>query len=405
MKTKNSMSPVNNMSELGLREKRKAAKNPDSDAKVLASLIGEDVTIERCVARHPNANEDILRRLGSSADKTTRKYVTANPNSPKEVLLDLASQYPMQLLENPVFDLLFLENPNLLEDMPLTTLRSILKRENCPIGLLRYAANIENKYGGLDDGVFYALLKNENTPTEIIEELGRVNTYNKDGLEAQLHVNYPGNAGLSVDDAESMFWDEVVKRFETEDYRPKGFILPDEMPPDVAKKAVLKLAGRSDRQGIAARIAIASSMETAPEVLAFLAIDSVESVGKAASLNPNAPEWVRLGQNNDLISEDDWLKAVVVHSKCIEKQMIHWFKSEYQFYQDLFWLYPKSPQKILLQLAEDEDVDVRRRIAEDNYTPPEVLVRLAEDEDVDVRRRVADKRKHSTGGTVSTGRG
>ena len=48
--------------------------------------------------------------------------LATNPNTPTEVLLNLGAEFPEQLLDNPVFFLLLLENLNLVEQMPVTTL-------------------------------------------------------------------------------------------------------------------------------------------------------------------------------------------------------------------------------------------------------------------------------------------
>ena len=162
------------------------AKDPDTPGEVLARLAREDVTLSRLVARNPSASSDLLRELGSSKDTTTRKWVATNPNTPSDVLLSLAVQFPVQLLENPVFDLLLLENPNLISDMPLSSLGSVLKRENCPVGILTHAAVID------DERVQLALLQNANTPSEIIGRLSGEGLTAAIRAEATQHVNNPG---------------------------------------------------------------------------------------------------------------------------------------------------------------------------------------------------------------------
>jgi hypothetical protein len=65
--------------------------------------------------------------------------VATNPNTPTEVLLNLGGEFSEQLLNNPSFFLLWLEKPNILNEMPQTTLLSILKQESVPISLLEWA--------------------------------------------------------------------------------------------------------------------------------------------------------------------------------------------------------------------------------------------------------------------------
>ena len=50
---------------------------------------------------------------------------------------------------------------------------------------------------------------------------------------------------------------------------------------------------------------------------------------------------------------------------------------------------PKTPPKVLEQLATDEDWDVRWEVARNLNTSPKTLEKLATDRNSDVRRRVA----------------
>ncbi|MBD1864808.1 MULTISPECIES: hypothetical protein [Trichocoleus] len=50
----------------------------------------------------------------------------ANPNVPVDVLFKLGEEFPKQILENPLWSLLLLENPNLFDTLPRPTANSIL---------------------------------------------------------------------------------------------------------------------------------------------------------------------------------------------------------------------------------------------------------------------------------------
>jgi len=63
-----------------------------------------------------------LQELAQQDVKLAR-IVATNPNTPTETLLELDYQFPAELLNNPVFDLLLLGNPNLLAQMPQNTLK------------------------------------------------------------------------------------------------------------------------------------------------------------------------------------------------------------------------------------------------------------------------------------------
>ena len=79
-------------------------------------------------AKLETTSGDRLKELATSDDAAIRKAVANNPNTPTNILWQLGSEFPDQLLVNPVFDLLLLENPNLCGDMPDRTLESLLSR-------------------------------------------------------------------------------------------------------------------------------------------------------------------------------------------------------------------------------------------------------------------------------------
>ena len=107
----------------------------------LKELAKESLILARIVAKNSGASEELLKELAHTDDSATRKAVTTNPSTPKETLLELGTQFPEELLDNPVFDLLLLENPNLLADMPKSSLKSLVKREAVPRSFLDWAVN------------------------------------------------------------------------------------------------------------------------------------------------------------------------------------------------------------------------------------------------------------------------
>jgi hypothetical protein len=118
--------------------------DPATPASRLSPLVGHSVKTDRVLAIHPQASEAILSRLAESADRPTRRGVAKNPQTPKNVLLKLAPTFAGEFFLNPAFDLLLLEDPNLLDALPVTVIKNILKRPDCPSSLLRWAA----AYGG-----------------------------------------------------------------------------------------------------------------------------------------------------------------------------------------------------------------------------------------------------------------
>lgn len=162
----------------------------------LKELAGISQELARLVASNPGATPELLRELAGSRDPHTRQNVAANPNTPTEVLLKLGEEFPQEVVNNPVFSLLFLENPNILNEMPVTALRNLLKQEGVPVFFLEYAAH------SLDAEVQMAVATNAQTPSAALQKLAK-SRYSEVAEAARLHVNL---AGEITED-----WDERAK--------------------------------------------------------------------------------------------------------------------------------------------------------------------------------------------------
>lgn len=144
-----------------------AVDDPASETSVLEKLLGVSIESNRSIAKHGNASPDMLRRLAQSPDRITRRNVAANPQTPKEVLLELAPTFAGEFFLNPVFDLLLMEDPNLLDALPVGVMKNILKREDCPISFLNWAARYGNKSHQL------ALVGRSRIARELLEVVAR----------------------------------------------------------------------------------------------------------------------------------------------------------------------------------------------------------------------------------------
>lgn len=122
------------------------------DAQLQAEAVSENTLQERLrelvkictelasvVASNVNTEPELLRELAASKDDATRQNVVSNPNTPTDVLWKLGEEFPLKLWENPVFSLLLLENPNLIEEIPY-----LLQVKSVPISLLEWGAQSTN---------------------------------------------------------------------------------------------------------------------------------------------------------------------------------------------------------------------------------------------------------------------
>lgn len=107
--------------------KRAGGESPSDD---LLSLAGA-----------PDTPPEVLRRLDWKAAPRLGKALAQNPNTPADLLLGkLAERFPVEVLQNPVFPLLFLENPGVLDEITPRILHGMIQHPRAPRALLEWAA-------------------------------------------------------------------------------------------------------------------------------------------------------------------------------------------------------------------------------------------------------------------------
>jgi hypothetical protein len=108
-----------------------------------------------------------------------------NPHLSKECLLELAHTHPTEVLENPAFPLVLLEDPSFLQKVSGPLLIELLKRPNPPQELFSLAAAWDNRDS------YEEFVQLPNLPAEILEDLA----WNADvpfvRLRALIHPNLP----------------------------------------------------------------------------------------------------------------------------------------------------------------------------------------------------------------------
>lgn len=149
---------------LNLKQQAGDEKTPGDRLIQLAEI---SLDLARIVASNPATPPECLRKLSQHSDEIIRSRIAANPNTPTDLLLKLAAEFPSQLFSNPIFSLLFLENPNLLLQMPEPSLMAILKSDKTPPFILELAV----KQGTGD--VKYQVAMNPKTPKDLLHQLTR----------------------------------------------------------------------------------------------------------------------------------------------------------------------------------------------------------------------------------------
>lgn len=103
-------------------------------------MAGETAHSTSAAVLRPDTTASQLARLAQDADPRMRAQVAAHPNTPADLLGQLAVEFPAEVLSNPALPLLRLAHPNLLKDWPDAALLALLKLPSAPDWLRYHAA-------------------------------------------------------------------------------------------------------------------------------------------------------------------------------------------------------------------------------------------------------------------------
>jgi hypothetical protein len=373
------------------------AKNPDSTSGQLESAFGASVATDRLLARHLKAPAAMLEKLSHASDKVTRKYVALNANSSKEVLFKLAPQFPGDFFNNPAFDWLLLEEPDLLVHLGHGVLKNILKRPDCPVSFMQWAAARGTEPEKL------AVAMNPQASNDalalLVAEAGDV------GQAARAHRNL--ERAETYDTPIAVLQNEIcsaLRAMDASDARlcwRRTFIGPGQwaclnpvsrlavlgLPVDdlvdhwlLTRAQVLMDEGDVDvlhavSKSTAASVQLLDELAKHPDwkVRNSVAENSATSPASLLVLVNDDEYWVRQGALGRI--SDDMLPALA--------------SSVYSDVRRHVAINPSVPAECLEALARDSEHAVRVGVADNASAPPSALEFLAEDQDDEIRRRVA----------------
>ena len=104
------------------------AQDPQATPELLMAVLNKDDATNRLLAKHPRASAELLEKLSHSSDQATRRAVAGNPNTPPQIYVRLGQQFPKEFLANPMLDLLLMENPALIAEVPEALLIRLVKQ-------------------------------------------------------------------------------------------------------------------------------------------------------------------------------------------------------------------------------------------------------------------------------------
>ncbi len=409
------MSPDSHPS-FDLTELDPASDRPDS----LATDLDGSIDCKLRLAADPTTTPSHLKKLANTDDRRIRETIAGNPNAPTELLLQLGAEFPQQLLNNPIFPLLCLEELHQVDDIPLKTLCSLLKQPNVP----EHFFELGVKTG--DSEAMGSLGMNPQTPKAILERWVQT-TRNSDFQQiAKLHVNWEGEISegwqaIALQEIESLF-----KRYDSgvlQDLKRLCAIAkigPESLPDSVIEQQAIAadpetprplLESLSCSEHFEIRLAVAANPNTPSEMLTQLAQEQNEWIHQAIAANPNTPPAVLAQFATDSKPSVALLQAIALHPATPLSILKHLVSSNYPrvtqaAMESLYWETNLDPQwKTLYQLlfessspdlpshltsklekmAVHPDSKIRVKLAENPKTPRHILYKLLQDPDIEVR--------------------
>ena len=270
------------------------ASNESTSPQRLQELVRTSPELARWVAANSSAPSELLRELSENEDAIVREAVTCNPNTPTEILLELAGEFPEGFLDNPILPLLCIERPDFINTIPIQTAVSLLQSERAPTAWLVQAS--------VD--LLRSLGANENTPVAFLQKLANhENSFIRAGVAKNPQTPVVILETLvSDEDREVRRWiakhrqmseTELEKLASDEDSSVRLEIAKNARTPTAALE---KLAGDCDRE---VRRWVAEHHQTSESVLAQLANDKNQYVRAAVAGNLTTPTLVFKKLAND----------------------------------------------------------------------------------------------------------
>lgn len=386
-------------------------------------------------AQNENTAPERLAELARSEDKKIRQYVAVNPNTPVEILEKLSQEFPDEIIENPLFNLLLLENPSsqfvrlslarssitsgetlgkladlnqiIIQDIEI--IYAIAEHSNTPIiileKLLNWRPNFYFYYGSgisystITDRITYCIANNQNTPPHLLKQIAVARS-------KYIHSHIPNN---------KIYPQTIEKIRKSIDFQILKAIADHQ---NTSADILEYLAGENCpiiHQSIcqhrnASRLAIdiikfrQGKLRRPLYILEILAKDCRAEVRQLVASHPNTPIKII-----ELLAKDEKLQVLLA---IIQKSNIPTFileelakRSNKQIHKAILkhpnisskakeivkLMRSRSPVKIsdyiLEELAQDERVLVRKRVVKNELTPSFILKKLLNDSNKYIREK------------------
>ena len=337
-----------------------------------------DIKEIRQQAQDENTSPKILAELAKSKDKEILRRIAGNPNTPVEILEMLGAELADAIVENPIFDLLLLENPE-SKFISLTFARA----STTSVGKLRELANHKNKI------IVEAVVKNQKTPVNILDSVFETNKHN---LPFKIFLENKNTSDITLE--------KIAIYIERSNKNISSLILKH---PNSSINVIKilefhdgnlntpycilqKLAHHKDSQ---IRNLVAKYYNTPVDLLYKLSLDDCKWVKKSVAKHPKTTEEIlcNLAKDNNYgvrstvaerINISEEITTLLIKSRC-------WGDNSHRP-EDCSWRikkqlasHPKVSQSIINKLIEEEHHQIRAAIATREDISEEQAIILAHD--------------------------
>ena len=352
--------------------------------------------------------------LELDAEQKKRQAIATNPNTSKEVLLELAEEFPREVLDNPVFSNLNIEDSDWLKHISDQGLQALLEHEKVPPRFLQWAVNFCG-YTGYE--VLMMLLKNPKLSKEFLDKIitdkyfdveedyipgDRDSRWDQDfdgsrqasessrNLEvaeaAKLHINWNQNGEGDIEEIVKSSMLKITRICQSELYLWQIGVIPKYIFP-ILRQEVLNKLGENPYTCASLlgderlQYFVLKNPNISLELLEKLFGGDNQDIHKLASYHPKL-HFSRLHNFN--------LEKLSVENKYTTSDLLlELAKSQWILIRQQVGCHSNTTVEILEILALDKDYQVKAKVAENSITPVHILEKLSTDDIKKVRESVA----------------
>ena len=362
------------------------AQDPLTPAARLRVLAQRDLEHALAVAQNPGAPPDVLQQFVEvfNQDPELIKRVISNPNTPAEALVRYGWSQPEALLQNPIFSMLMLEDPLIIESIPMPTLEKILAQPEVPTQFLeRHAGHTDPRiqasiarHPKTPLAALQMLLEKEFASTLVMPSLALTPGLTPEMLEKL--ASHPSEAVLYEVSKNSKTTPQVLAKLAETKPGFMGKLLKCGLAsnPNTPNEVIERLA-QEDDDDVAACIAGRQGLPRA--LLESLAGHHRDLVHNAIFLNKDAGTlrslYYRAGAA-DLLrrTKDKALKKLTSPDLSMSLEELTSLSKAGDYARCLVAGHPNTPEELLARLAIAHHEEVRGAVARNPNTPAQVLL-------------------------------